>query len=344
SKFKAAARRLRSFLTVHYEAELTRVYPDPVRGVVDVEVNAIGRGIWQSSFGMLITCTGFGTERCSIGRYTGFRFWDTDELENRDFGLPQGVTPKILISGGGDGSLQDFIRVVTTCRSAKELYQWLLGATVNGGMALWPAIEAAVHSAEDQAQRAYTWSMNQHEHAIFSTLHSAYEGALDELQSNSLVWYGISNVLGQLVRDPVPSVKLVYSCTHFTKCYGLNQFLVLLLLRFLQNYASGAVEELDNTRVEAVFTADSSVHSCNNNPMDCCGNDHEIVYRYKDCSDSQPNLFFKDDPGTYYNHVILRHGPEPPNQIHWMNTPTSPLASYHTVRLPRQMLPYHISS
>src|SRR5262249_16783411 len=104
--------------------------------------------------GLVLSCVGAGTERSTHGKYSGLDFWSTDPFQNL------GRTDRILISGGGDGALQDYLRIITGLSSAKEIYLRL-------GIPL--SIEQALQSAEDQASRVYIWGRHaRHDHAALS--------------------------------------------------------------------------------------------------------------------------------------------------------------------------------
>ena len=58
---------------------------------------------------MVAWTVGFGQERCNVPiNYTGYHFWATEPFQRPDCGISLG-NPQIVISGSGDGSLQDFL-------------------------------------------------------------------------------------------------------------------------------------------------------------------------------------------------------------------------------------------
>src|ERR1700691_5651503 len=69
----------------------------------------------------MLIATGFGTENTQVkDNYRGFGFWESDPL--RKYALNMGIfaPQRMLISGAGDGALQDLLRVLTGPRSACE--------------------------------------------------------------------------------------------------------------------------------------------------------------------------------------------------------------------------------
>lgn len=184
------------------------------------------------TFAMAVSCAGFGTERCTIGSYSGFRFWDTDDFEMPNLGLPASRAGEVLISGGGDGALQDVLRIIAG-KPAVYIYNNL---TAQSNVASRLAkLEREIQDAEDQAQRAYIWGASpQHDHEIQMALHQAYLRVIQNLQANPQDWSDVCSQLHQILPANIPKVELVYPCEHFDRSYGLNRFLVLLFAEYLQ--------------------------------------------------------------------------------------------------------------
>ena len=54
---------------------------------------------------------------------SGYRYWDADPWDESGLRRPDmnGKTISIAVCGAGDGALQDFLRIVTGLKSAKDL-------------------------------------------------------------------------------------------------------------------------------------------------------------------------------------------------------------------------------
>jgi hypothetical protein len=279
-------------------------------------------------FKIAVSTVGFGMERTSLGTFSSYRFWDTDPLERPDYGLP-GVSPNILISGGGDGALQDFIRVSTAAPSARQIFDALpLMPTLRAGL------ESAIQSAEDQAQRAYLWgtpgstAVPARDHTIHERLHQAFVDQIDILASYPRVWPMIVAALNKIVRSSASAkLCLVYPCGHFDRCYALNRFLVLLLARYYQ-LERGETVLYPNTKVTAVS---GITHTCASDPASCYGQTHTVAYSGSACQ-GFPG-FTSLPPGSRHEIVLLRHGIIPPSPVY------GPLAV--AIQFPRQMIPYY---
>jgi FAD binding domain len=345
-KLSSSYGRLRGTLAVRYGTELEEFYlirrmlPLPARDhLVEAKFKNQEK---QLRFGMVISGVGFGAENCTVGDYTGYQFWDTDDFEDTDMGLDS--PPRILISGGGDGALQDFLRVMTRPLK-RQKYQGggrrMFCSADSIFKILWndsairaPLVRAKrnLQSAEDQAQRAYIWGQNRgQDHVPQMQLQKAFRDEIDDLWSAASG--GLVRVLHHVVKDPVPNLHLVHPCLHFSKSYGLNRFLVMLIDKYLTHVASAydsqhIFEGLGVTKVES---KDPSVHApCENKPQKCFGKEHNVTLEPRMCVESlkPPRL----GSTSTYDVVIIRHGIKEP-QYFFGQAPTTN---------PRHMLPYHV--
>ena len=291
------------------------------------------KGSVTHDFGMMLSCAGIGTENCTVGAYSGFRFWDTDPFEQPNMGMPAGTAPRVLISGGGDGGLQDFLRIVTS-KPAEEIYHCLTNSSVSTPIPNWSEVENRLQSAEDQAQRAFLWGATRgHDHAVNSDLHQTYQDIVNSLRADPKVWKDIEDRLKGTVNPSVPDITLAYPCTHFSRCYGLNRFLVLLLKEYLESVHPGRIVFQEKRKVADIVAKHTP--SCHNSPRDCHGEDHTVQFcDAPDCempSSGTPTVTFSQD----FNVIILRHGVSPPTTLSYM--PSGTLLPF-----PRQILPYHL--
>lgn len=304
-------------------------FPSVTYRIATPELQATFTSGGTDYFKIAVSTVGFGTERTSLGTFSSYRFWDTDPLEQNDYGLPSVSSPNILISGGGDGALQDFIRVSTTASSARQIYD-MLPLLPN----LRAALESAIQSAEDQAQRAYLWgtpgsaTAPARDHMIHERLHQAFVDQVDTLANYPRLWPMIVAALNKVVR-PSGSARicLVYPCGHFDRCYALNRFLVLLLERYYRLERAETVL-YPNVKVEGLS---GTTHVCANNPAFCHGQIHTISFATSACRGFAPPAAVFPTPQREI--VLLRHGIVPPTSVY------GPLA--FAIQFPRQMIPYY---
>ena len=177
-------------------------------------------------FGMIVWTVGFGQERCEVDvNYRGFAFWETEPFQRPDCGLAPEI-PRIVISGSGDGALQDFLRITTNRKSAEEILR---------ACPLPISVAETLQSAEDLAQRAYQWGTTKtHDHRVLQTLHDHHRRIVEGLVGPARTNNDVVDALNRLIRNPLPEIHLISSCRHFANAYGLNRFLAILVSRFLQ--------------------------------------------------------------------------------------------------------------
>ncbi len=255
---------------------------------------------------LAIACAGFGSERCSLSKdqptYRGYAFWDADEYGKPNLGI-LGRTPNVLISGGGDGALQDFLRIVTNGRPASSIYKSLPEEYKE-------SIEQEVRIVEDHAQRAAVWArQGLLDHPINQRLQRDYQAIIDNLLA--VGWKKIAKSLDPIVGSLTARlrIKLVHPCDHFSSCYALNRFLVLLL----EAYLSRRLElRVIRPETKVVDIEGAPGHQCLDNPSLCHGRQHVITIADADCNTfptagqfAYQRTFLDDGP---FDVVIVRHG------------------------------------
>lgn len=206
----------------------------------------------------------------------------------------------MLISGGGDGSLQDYLRVV--CRmTAGDIYRRLPDE-------IKKFVEQEVAKIEDVAMRSYLWGdTGELDHPIHQYVQETYHALVTYLLTLDAAAADLKHQLKQVVQDRIPGLKLkfIYPCDHFWSCYPLNRFLVLLLSEYI-NLEFNIPTLEPNTKLLDVSGIN---HLCNNLPPDCHGEDHEVTVAEATCMDYRDSERNKrslaDGP---FNILIIRHG------------------------------------
>jgi len=262
--------------------------------------------------GALVSTIGFGTERCTVGSsFRGWSFWETDPLGSPGLGLAGAF--RVLISGGGDGALQDLIRVVTGFRSARDVFTLL--------MPLLPRdIGEIIGHIEQDSERSYVWGYDpEHDdHAVLSRTQHEYTRVARQVLTAQL-----ARKLDQLIvaRD----VELAFPCVHFQKVYALNRFITLLLAERLPGLL------VPQKRLTAVAASYPRYHQCKQDPNTCHGESHELTLdEHLDCrGKSNPRVQSFRTVQT----LVVRHGVEAPEYV--LGSSRAPA--------PRQILPYHVS-
>lgn len=230
----------------------------------------------HQEFGAIISAAGFGHERVRARNapdaFAAVRFWQSDNLEE----LKGLNNPRVVIAGGGDGALQDFIRVASGFPSAKALMEHLLPPE---GRVPWELRETLL-AAEDQAQRAYAWAGSEaDDHGIHSRLHQAHRQVVQRLFSQEpSVAPRISALLDS---RPFSQLTLVHACTHFVQSYALNRLLVCMLQEAVARVPGrGHVQVLSGSGIDDVDCV-----GCPTPPeaSRCVGQPHCVHLKSKTC-------------------------------------------------------------
>ena len=241
------------------------------------------------------------------------------------------MSPRVLISGSGDGALQDFLRIVTNKQSAREIYQALPNRLQN-------EIPNLISSKEDQYQRAFTWSGNGDGNYkvddcyIQSTLHHQYSElvnrVVDKYESE------LPATVDLILKDGPErlEITMAFECNHFSNCYPLNHFLTLLLARYIEIRSSKRVL-YPGTRVVKLQGSDGK-HLCKKDSVDCEGHLHQATFIPATCETPRNASTSGSHPlqNGPFNVIVVRHG------IDWNEPLFSDVPKANT----RQMLPYYL--
>ena len=268
----------------------------------------------NSQFCAVISCVGFSGEHTTVtstagGELVGPEFWSTDALASIG---PQpsysNTRPtRVLISGGGDGAQQDFLRVLTGT-FGRELFDRLALQAL--GLNLTDVL-----LAEDSGRRAHAWGDPASPPTqAYAHWHAAYERLVDTIwdkwaklpAQHSAARRCVSwNVeVTWLFREAVPGY-----------CYGLNRLLALVVARLHAekggrplpaahqvNYTpSGREVYLPGFELHSVTPA-GAAHTCG--PA-CYGLEHEVRVQGF-LSDVAPGIHTLGQ----FDVIVIRHGPK----------------------------------
>jgi hypothetical protein len=270
----------------------------PSGGAKHVQATLHLHGIppYQTQYGGVIGATGFGVERSALGGYKSWSFWDNDSLSTIGLGLGSGPS-RIMISGSGDGALQDFIRAASGFNSASRLWQVLDAAT--GGLDRDETAEIA--SAEDNLKTSYACFGADADHDVLSEAEARYAEVAEH-------WYlrHRSHVLKVLGLPAPPNrgihVTLSHTCDHFSKVYGLNRFLTEVLMRHRAEF--GLLTRRTGTRLVGI--RGTQPHACAGDPWDCLGKEHQVdIVTGVGCGNPGGRPFTLTDT---YQLIVMRHG------------------------------------
>ncbi|MGF6571631.1 hypothetical protein ABH945_003752 [Paraburkholderia sp. GAS333] len=314
------------------------------------------------TFGAVIACTGFMRERTWVRQksgnyalvqfgttrsiplrsYKGYRFWlDSDSLDDRNFGIsPFGPSVNsILISGGGDGAMQDLQRAATGLFGEKlydRLNKYLCGECVTDRHLL------EIVSAEDRARRACAWKMSNPNDASpdseMQLWDDAFKKVVNEIIGSHIENYRIRHGLSRhvareralkylaenLLRQDFgyqdqPKITWVTKERHLGFAYALNRFLSLLLIEVMGGgFAEPHLELRLNSKITRIVRDDPAVDCCHY-PDKCHGRTHHVELN-------------KSGSLAPFQIIIIRHG---------LIFPKNPYLGAKAP-VPEQLVPYEV--
>jgi hypothetical protein len=185
----------------------------------------------RQHYEVMLLCCGVSSERDTVAQYRGYRFWDYNDafLSTKKYQL--GPQDNVLICGGGDGGLNDFIRLATGESMPEKLV---------------PQIEAVMHSKKVKFKERYQ--------AVQALAHRHYLLSADSDFDHSINFYSFEShqrfarrlyrlqTMQQVLRGMLdadrPSVQLLVRQQSFGRCYTPNAMLVSLLARALVQFGN----------------------------------------------------------------------------------------------------------
>jgi hypothetical protein len=286
------SRNATAYFTWQRDTDVVDVRRNAAGTMAEVEWRPVGKKTTNATpFGLVITAMGFGDERSyltyagghvpAVHPFRGYPFWSRDPFEEHRLSRTPGAgLPRILISGGGDGALQDFLRIVTRFKSARDLWDHLpLSASRRA------RIQKQAQDTEDQANRALVWSgKSERDCVVLNRLMTVFRN----LAAETYRMKEVPPSLDQVIRPDFKTLWFVHRCSHFTSGYALNRLLVLLLMLRLQERYPGFVYKPNCRLVEV---------ECNHSPgpldpASCHWQPHRAFFWSKpDCQPEPPGTF-----------------------------------------------------
>jgi hypothetical protein len=279
-------------------------------------------------FGALLSCVGFGEEQVGEylmnGKWKGYKgpaFWHDSDGIAPGSRLPRGIS-NVVISGGGDGGMQDFQRVATSY-FGRDLYLRYLeaaGSSLKLRTHVLPSDTLLKNflSAEDAGRRAFGWASDRlGVPDALSAWHEAFADPIDDLVRH---WsrFEVNTVADTLFRQEVldGSLKITWLLRESTPgyAYALNRYLVLLLLAVAKRHAEFRNEDDPGSATNpftvlpssSIHTIDPINHICSS-AKTCIGEPHHVSI----------NVAGEKSPRTipHANLIVVRHGVTPRREI-----------------------------
>ena len=260
-------------------------------------------------FGAALYAVGFGTEKTRAARYKGPEFWDPDLLQDRTIGWPDdGSIRRVLISGSGDGALQDLLRVTTGLATATAIYDFIFEQT---DPRLVEDLLNEILQQEEAVERMLPRNHKEEDHTAYQGLDTLHKSSIATLLERDRTSSILSRIDELLNHSRLLDILLVHPCGHLTAKYALNRFLAHLII---------GVASCDSARHKIKVRSHSGLCSVNPGPdHNACSSEDSAVclnklhtvelYEYFDCS-TDPSA--SEPYPDLFHAVIIRHGVEPP--------------------------------
>ena len=200
------------------------LFRDPTIQLIPAEIREIRALVDSVPFGLVFDCRGVKAERLVHGPVAGPAFWDRRhprmlaEQMAENLGRPL----RVLISGGGDAAIQDFLLLATGVKSIVELAQTVgISTSPSPGSRIDLAVfEREALSIEERCWRELCWLDPRD-----AVSESRICGILDDFYRTNAERFGLS----PLPCSPVSCEFTVVRLAGFhTICYPLNRLLGIL--------------------------------------------------------------------------------------------------------------------
>lgn len=252
-----------------------------------------------SHYDMILVCAG-AVERCALtpdDTFRSFRFWETDPYEDTYFELAPRSKFNILVSGGGDGGLQEFLRILCRKPAKKDfVHVCFLMDRLEGVLRpmrayerFWRTVDGPLGERPPQMTLVDACK-NFLQDVCLEPDRARLEEVLDTLINPRFFAEGGDTIHLNLGND-----------AHFGPALSLNAFLVTLFAWRVEKRSKKDVY-FPNAKLLSIASAQEG-HICERDPthLGCLGKCHRVEYRKKDGSTG----------AGLYDIVVIRHGIDP---------------------------------
>lgn len=234
-------------LTQHDANAFLSYSADAARRVIDVKGPWNGKSPSTRTYGAILSCVGFPGERTNSVKvpdpwngYRGPAFWtDNDGLGRRN--PVRRNYDHVVISGGGDGAMQDFQRA-TTGWFGRELFiklKWAARKAATPGFVDGDALVAMI-LAEDAGRRAHAWMREKQPlNRVLRQWHATFAKSVDDVVGPWSIAQAaavLTAVLEPGVLSGSRRVTCVYQGETPGYSYALNRFLCLMIEKLIEKY------------------------------------------------------------------------------------------------------------
>jgi hypothetical protein len=242
----------------------------------------------EGEFEFILICAG-AVERTRLKQFASFAYWEADKLENLASLKNNKRIQRVLISGGGDGGLQDLLRVTTThpknkpFSAGKMLQQLLPALSKNLEFKLWL-------KNNQKSCRSYRPNPNES--------WKDFKKLILAMEKDQACWGAVSRSVLKIVDPAILSghrqVKLIFREAQFSDSFALNTFLIHVLNRVMKRH-NWLKPRHEIHKITSLLRS----HVCRGKARVCCGKPHSVSVKGRGTL---------AHPSRTYDVIVLRHG------------------------------------
>jgi hypothetical protein len=247
----------------------------------------------DGDYQFILVCAG-ARERTGFPNlaFASFPYWENDPLEKLCSRYADGSRRKeqILLSGGGDGGLQDLLRIVTKPTRRKPFA---------AGQILEKLLPTLRRNREfNRWLKSKQFDGNCYRPFDVKPMLKDFEDLLNSMEADFDYWRSLSRMLLSWIHPAILKgdvrIRLAFKEKHFSRSFALNVFLVRLLERIIKNQQL----LLPGHEIHLVNTA-TKTHQCKGDPKDCFTSPHFVSWKISGARSPKKEA---------YDVVVLRHG------------------------------------
>ena len=258
----------------------------------------------KGKYDAILYCAG-AKEKCSdqTSSFRSFPFWSNDVYGVRNHRLPEGETDlNVLVSGGGDGALQDFIRLVCPQEDSQTRPTYALGVLQR----LHPALaRSGPFRGFLQRLRALK-NANRPKPEVLYTLIKTFLDEISPLAEGFGIRAALDLLIDPAIREGRKKIEINAEEDRLPDTFALNVFLARLLAWRVAELSGQPVFALEKRSFAEARSAQAG-HVCEWKPRQCVLRPHVVKFKRRTDSPADPPSAFGKPP---YEIVVLRHGVE----------------------------------
>jgi hypothetical protein len=217
-------------------------------------------------------------EHNRVADFASIPYWSSDPFTHISCGCPQNK-PRVLISGGANGGLQESIRMLTR-RSAGAVLERL---------------DSSLNHLQSWKELLHTFKNASGPQPDFDRALQNAETFIESASDLDL------QIFQELLRplEELTHLHLVHKSDSFSSCFPLNRLLITLFHKYCRKQGLSFFV-IPNRETVGIVSEDTMIHSCQTEaPQECLCKPHKVTF--------QTPSGTKENDATY-DIILIRHG------------------------------------